>query len=608
MQEILNPLKSVNPAQAISFSSNAKLDARSSRSDSFQKSGQSKTSSKGVRQQNSIEAEVSNTQNLDKSSNGADETKKSEANSFDRTLADKSPSKKSDNNESEINKEELKKITKEALNALIAFIQQTQIAQVQPMAPELKDSLGTTEPGFIISQNIDITAVADKLSAQNNVLDAGLGLVKTTAAEHTNSPAINSLLQSYANEISLSASGDSETTTPITELVNQLLNSPELAAKPPELKAMVLNEVVSALSDKLEKMQEILNKQIENINISDISLEKIAIDSETQLPKLNPELEVKLDRIIKLGDKNEQVTKLLEVSSALSEEISVQLKNINKTSTVPDLSDDGTVAELQFLRFRRPHDPHVPAVHCGHSSSSALNLFVWQQCHDETKSIKTEIVQLLGDLDSEFKIEVDFKQEDLGNDESISSIGLESIQIDQAPLNSDSQNKDNNLLFHKEVKLSHSRNSENINTAMKAAELVRTLPDLVRDTNPNSSRELKIKLNPEELGTVDVTISKNADQQISIQLSVTNEAAEETLKHKISELTAALGEKGVSISDINISKSSSGNLNDKNPEGKNSFNEGREEQKKRQESNQRQQDDRTKDQYSFQTELFSILR
>jgi flagellar hook-length control protein FliK len=494
MQEILNPLKSVNPVQALSFSSNAKLDARSSRSESFQKSGQDKTSSK-----------------------------------------------KSSSNESEINKKELKKITKEALNALIAFIQQTQIAQVQPMAPELKDSIGGAEQGFIISQNIDITA-----------------------AEHTNSPAINSLLQSYANEISLSASGDSETTTPISELVNQLLNSPELAGKSPELKAVVLNEVISALSDKLERMQEILNKQIENINISDISLEKLDLDSETQLPKLNPELEVKLDRIIKLGDKNEQVTKLLEVSSALSEELNAQLKNINKS--ISDLGDD------------------------------------------ETKSIKTEILQLLGDLDSDFKIEVDFKQEGLGNDESLPSIGLESIQVEQAPLNSDSQNKDNNLLFHKEVKLSHSRNPENINTAMKAAELVRTLPDLVRDTNPNSSRELKIKLNPEELGTVDVTISKNADQQISIQLSVTNEAAEETLKHKISELTAALGDKGVSISDINISKSSSGNLNDKNPEGKNSFNEGREEQKKRQESNQRQQDDRTKDQYSFQTELFSILR
>jgi flagellar hook-length control protein FliK len=557
--------------QARSFSSNAKLEARSSRSDSFQKSGQSSGSNKNLNQaskgKSTTNTQSTNTQKLTKNTNGTDETTDSEVDSFDKTLTEQSSSEKSGSNETEINKEELKEVTKEVLNALIAFIQQTQIAQVQPVAPELKDSIGNAEQGFIISQTIDITAIADKLPAQNNLLDAGLGLVNTTTAEHTNSPAINILLQSYANEISLSTAGDSETTTPISELVNQLLNSPELASKPPELKAVVLNEVVSALSDKLEKMQEILNKQIENINISDISLEKIALDSETQLPKLNPELEVKLDRIIKLGDKNEQVTKLLEVSSALSEELNAQLKNINKTSTVSDLSDD------------------------------------------ETQSIKTEVLQLLGDLDSEFKIEIkDFKEESLGNDESISSIGLESIEIDQAPLNSDSQSKDNSLLFHKEVKLSHSRNPENINTAMKAAELVRTLPDLVRDTNPNSSRELKIKLNPEELGTVDVTISKNSDQQISIQLSVTNDAAEETLKHKLSELTAALGDKGVSIGDINISKSSSGNLNDKNPEGKNSFNEGREEQKKRQESNQHQQDDKTKDQYSFQTELFSILR
>ena len=583
MQEILNPLKSVTPVQAIDFYSNAKLEARSARSDSFQKNGQSSQSNKNLNQaskgKSTTNSQSTNTQKLTQSTNGADETTDSKVDSFNKTLTEQSSNKKSTDDEAEINKEELKEITKEVLNGLIAFIQQTQVVQVQVIqaqpTPELKDSIDTAEQGFIISQNIDITAVADRLPAQNNLLDAGLGLVKTTAAEcikttaaeHTNSPAINSLLQSYANEISLSSSGDSETTTPITELVNQLLNSPELAGKPPELKAVVLNEVVSALSDKLEKMQSILNKEIENINIEDISLENLTTDYETQLPKLNPELEVKLDRIIKLGDKNEQVTKLLEVSSALSEELNAQLKNINKTSTVSDLSDD------------------------------------------ETKSIKTEVLQLLGDLNSELKIEIkDFKEEGLGNDESISSIGLESIQIDQAPLNSDSQNKDNSLLFHKEVKLSHSRNPENINTAMKAAELVRTLPDLVKDTNPNSSRELKIKLNPEELGTVDVTISKNADQQISIQLSVTNEAAEETLKHKISELTAALGDKGVSISDINISKSNSGNLNDKNPEGKNSFNEGREEQKKRQESNQRQQGDRSKDQYSFQTELFSILR
>jgi hypothetical protein len=541
MQEVLNPLKSVSPVRAIDFSSNAKLEPRSARSDSFKKNGQNIESNKNLNQaskgKSPTNTQTANTQKLTKNTNSADETTNSEVDNFDKTLAKQSSTRKSTDNETAISKKELKEVTKEVLDALIAFIQQTQIAQAQQIA-ELKDS--TTQQGFIISQDIDIMAVADTLATQN------------------------SLLQNYANEISLSSSEDGETITPITELVNQLLNSPELDGKAPELKALVLNEVISALSDKLEKMQSILNKEIENINISDISLENLTIDNETQLPKINPELEVKLDRIIKLGDKNEQLTKLLEVSSTLSEELNLQLKNINKS--ISDLGDD-------------------------------------------EKSIKTEIIQLLGDLDSDFKIEIkDFKEEGLGNDENISSIGLESIHIDQAPLNSDSQNKDSSLLFQKEVKLNHSHNPENINTAMKAAELVRTLPDLVRDTNPNSSRELKIKLNPEELGTVDVTISRNADQQISIQLSVTNEAAEETLKHKISELTAALGEKGISVNDINVSKSNSGNLNDKNREGQNSFNEGREEQKKRQEANQHQQNDRTKDQYSFQTELFSILR
>ena len=274
MQEILNPLKSVNPVQAISFSSNAKLEPRSTRSDSFQKSGQSSGSNKNLNQaskgKSTTDTQSASTQQLTKNTNGADETTDSKVDSFDKTLTEQSSNKKSTDDGTEINKEEVKKITKEVLDALIAFIQQTQIAQVQ-QTPELKDSIGTAGQGLIASENLNTTAITDLSATQNGLLDAGLA--KTTTAEHTNSPAINSLLQSYANEISLSTSGDSETTTPISELVNQLLNSPELAGKPPELKAVVLNEVVSALSDKLERMQEILNKQIENINISDVSLE-----------------------------------------------------------------------------------------------------------------------------------------------------------------------------------------------------------------------------------------------------------------------------------------------------------------------------------------------
>jgi len=179
--------------------------------------------------------------------------------------------------------------------------------------------------------------------------------------------------------------------------------------------------------------------------------------------------------------------------------------------------------------------------------------------------------------------------------------------METMPLNQERQRDNDNLLFSKELKTVINKNPEQLNTVMKAAELLRSLPDLAKETSPNSSRELNIRLNPEELGTVDVTITKTSSQQISIQLNVTNEAAEKTLRHKLNELTNALSEKGVSITDVNITKSESNSANDRNPDGKNSFNEGREEQKRRQEENQREREQK-KAQYSFQTELFSILR
>ena len=63
---------------------------------------------------------------------------------------------------------------------------------------------------------------------------------------------------------------------------------------------------------------------------------------------------------------------------------------------------------------------------------------------------------------------------------------------------------------------------------------------MVKETPTNSTKELKIRLNPEQLGTVDVSITKNANQQISIQLTVSNDTADKTLRQKILELTSKL--------------------------------------------------------------------
>ena len=136
-----------------------------------------------------------------------------------------------------------------------------------------------------------------------------------------------------------------------------------------------------------------------------------------------------------------------------------------------------------------------------------------------------------------------------------------------------------------------------INTAMKAAELVKELPKMVKDTPPNSRKEITLKLNPEELGTVEVNISRNAQQQISIQLTVNNDSADKVLRQKLIELTASLADKGISIEDINVSKADGSNSNAFNSNDQGGFNEAAEEQRQQQEESRKQQEAQRKKEF-----------
>lgn len=199
--------------------------------------------------------------------------------------------------------------------------------------------------------------------------------------------------------------------------------------------------------------------------------------------------------------------------------------------------------------------------------------------------------------------------------ESQLSLGLESFDLEDFSKDSSSKDQGNNNpvdLLTKDIKMvMKGTKATKINTRMKAAEFVKSLPEMVKETPVNSTKELKIRLNPESLGTVDVSITKNANQQLTIQLTVNNDGADKVLRQKILELTASLAEKGVSIEDININRSESGgagaqgeNLN--NP---NSFNEASEEQRRQQNNaSNRNNTEASKDQRSFQNELLGILK
>jgi len=562
MQEVLNPLKTVNPVQAINFSSNAKLGARSSGNNTQEKGAQAKDNAdKGLNSAfNNIKAKLVNAnRKLSQSKNDTDTSVKEET-SFDKTLSEKASTAKDD--ELDLAKEDLKEISKDLLDALIAFLQ-----QMQNMKSTSEEDLA----GLNLDQSLSLAAVSlDDITNFNTVPTEAL-IQPNTLAVNANLSLETNLENSLVSELGLNSNplavdiDANSMETKLQDLIDKLIQETSLKDQPEIVQLTVLTKLTDALEAKLQDISENLNKQIENIRLNDVSLKHLEIDPETNLPKLHPELDAKLDRVIKLGEKTEKIDQLLNLVSHLDEALKEDLKEINPNYV--------SAASLQ-----------------------------------EDADLGSDFNQLL----ESFNLGLD--EEDgvtgLTNETEIVNVNLETetaISMESMPLSQERQRDNDNLLFSKELKTVINKNPEQLNTVMKAAELLRSLPDLAKETSPNSSRELNIRLNPEELGTVDVTITKTSSQQISIQLNVTNEAAEKTLRHKLNELTNALSEKGVSITDVNITKSESNSANDRNPDGKNSFNEGREEQKRRQEENQREREQK-KAQYSFQTELFSILR
>lgn len=94
----------------------------------------------------------------------------------------------------------------------------------------------------------------------------------------------------------------------------------------------------------------------------------------------------------------------------------------------------------------------------------------------------------------------------------------------------------------------------------------------------NSSMELKFKLNPEKLGTIEITISKE-NNEIEITLKVHNELALSSVKKELTELSQILRDKGIELKDIKVSQENETEMSDDRSQSKE--NDAREEQKKR---------------------------
>lgn len=109
------------------------------------------------------------------------------------------------------------------------------------------------------------------------------------------------------------------------------------------------------------------------------------------------------------------------------------------------------------------------------------------------------------------------------------------------------------------------------------------LPDFVSKETINApsgiKQELKLMLNPENLGKVDMTITKDGNN-VSIKLVVAKDQAMEQLQTRVADIKAMLKEKGFDAK-IELSKFENSSGNAPNQEQDQSHNEASDEQKKR---------------------------
>jgi flagellar hook-length control protein FliK len=94
----------------------------------------------------------------------------------------------------------------------------------------------------------------------------------------------------------------------------------------------------------------------------------------------------------------------------------------------------------------------------------------------------------------------------------------------------------------------------------------------------NSSQELKFKLNPERLGTVEITISKQ-NNELEISMKVHSEAALQSIRKDLTELSQILKDRGIEIKDLSVSKENQTEMSDQRSQSQQ--NEAKEEQKKK---------------------------
>jgi flagellar hook-length control protein FliK len=347
------------------------------------------------------------------------------------------------------------------------------------------------------------------------------------------------LLDFFLGKIDLKLGNEIENLT--KEIVNLDLNTEEGVAE------------ILELSNSIEKLQN-LEKSINTIKVNLqnlINTEATKIDDKEFKPELEILLESKIEAKLKeLKTSEAQITLQVQENNqakAIKSNTEINIETTLKETVLKKMSPETKALEnIETIDKNDTLKKALDEVKASIRQETAVK--------DTASNLEDYKVKVLKDV--ELKTETTKIQ-----DYTKAEVEIIELQETSSSDSNGSQNFSNDnfeTLFPKEIKVTDIKVK-----SLTAPVSLKQIPDLVgkevQDLKPNTKQEVKMILNPENLGKLQLTLTRD-DNQIHISMVVRTDEAANKLEQKIQDIKIILKERGFEAN-IEVSKSDTNNSN-----------------------------------------------
>jgi hypothetical protein len=302
--------------------------------------------------------------------------------------------------------------------------------------------------------------------------------------------------------------------------------------------------------------------------------EKIRFSQDLKIEDNNSSIDAS-SQFIESNEVNETSSSMEPVNNSLLSSDGDEITNIkNNIKAINDLNGDLNTQTFDELEYRSPTSPQKVS-----NPVKDLNIEANKKQEDSGSLalIESEVSQEAYINDFENSETTSGSQDSFNNEMSdmeADSFNQQSQQESQEFIQANSLEIKNGNSFRVNNKIQIYKNPVSLN------ELSNVLAREVTKINPKDTQELTMSLTPGDMGQIELTITKDANNKLEIKMVFSQENALNTVEHKLTELRTILKSRGFEAQ-IELSKSESASTDNFNRPRQDSYNEAKEEQKEK---------------------------